>query len=87
MRSRSLISALALGVLAQVTINLYDPQSRNAGYARVNPKTGSVDIYDPSGKRLGYGRVQGKDLDVFKPDGERLLTGKPAPATPRSSKP
>jgi len=34
----TIIPALALGLLAQVTINLYDPKSRDAGYVRVNPR-------------------------------------------------
>ena len=84
-------SALALGLMVQIasaeTINLYTPNGKNAGYARVTPRTGSVDLYDPSGKRLGYGRVApgSKQIDLYTPNGERVLTGKPAiDQTPRS---
>ncbi len=87
-------SALALGLMAQVasaeTINLYDNKSRNAGYANVNPRTGSIDLYAPNGKRLGYGRVApgSKQIDLYTPNGEKELTGKPTvDQTPRSSKP
>jgi hypothetical protein len=88
---KTLISALTLSLGVHVTaafgetINLYTPDSKNAGYAQVNPGTGSVDLYKPNGARLGYGRVApgSKDVDLYKPNGERVLTGKPA-ATPRS---
>jgi hypothetical protein len=82
-RNLTIIPALALGLLAQVasaeTINLYTPDGKSAGYARVNPRTGSVDLYKPNGARLGYGKVApGGNLDLYKPNGERELTGKPA---------
>ena len=87
-----LMSTLALSLLAQIasaqTVNLYTPSGKNAGYARVNPKTGSVDIYDSGGKRLGYGKIQGKgNIELYKPNSERLLTGKPAAGTGTRSKP
>ena len=88
-RNLTIIPALALGLLAQVasaeTINLYTPDGKNAGYARINERTGSVDIYKPNGARIGYGKIApgSKSLDFYRPNGERELTGKPA-ATPRS---
>ena len=77
-------SASAVGLMVQIasaeTINLYTPNGKNAGYARVNPRTGSVDLYYRSGKRLGYGRVApgSKQIDLYTPNGERVRTGKPA---------
>jgi hypothetical protein len=70
--------ALALTVLAQITINLYDTKSRNKGYVKVSPRTGAVDVYDEKSNRVGYGKIQGNQLQLFKPNGERQLTGQPA---------
>jgi hypothetical protein len=87
---KTLISALTLSLVVPVpaafgeTINLYTPDSKNAGYAHVNPRTGSVDLYKPNGARLGYGKIApgSKNVELFRPNGERVLTGKPA-VTPR----
>lgn len=86
-------SALALGLMAQIasaqTINLYEPNGKNAGYVNVNPRTGAVDIYKPNGERVGYGRVApgSKEIDIYRPNGKRELTGKPTPGTTQRSTP
>jgi hypothetical protein len=83
-----IIPALALSLLVQVTINLYDNKSRDAGYAKVNPRTGNVDLFDAKSNRLGYGKIQGNQLQLYKNNSERVLTGRPATgSTPRQAKP
>jgi hypothetical protein len=87
---KTLISAFALSLILPAaavggetkTINLYNARdSKNAGYARIDERTGRVDIYDARSHRTSYGRVApgGKSVDLYRSsNSERILTGKPA---------
>jgi hypothetical protein len=68
-------------------VDLYDAQSRRAGYAIVDRRTGRVDLYDTQSRRLGYGvtRPRGSGIDFYRSDGQRWLGVRPTPGSAREA--